>query len=440
VRRAAWPLTGAPTDYDELLEWIGDARFVLLGEATHGTHEFYRERAEITKRLIRERGFHAVAVEADWPDALRVNAYVNGRGADADAEQALSGFLRFPTWMWRNADVLDFVGWLRERNADVPSETAGMRVGFFGLDVYSMYASIAAVLAYLDRVDPAAAARARRRYACFDSFGEDPRAYAPSGVLAGSRSCEEEALRQLCDLQQLAVGRVASSARDGRVAEDELFYVQENARVVRDAEEYYRSVYRGSVASWNLRDAHMFRTLDDLAAHLDRRVGRSKIVVWEHNSHVGDARATDMTLAGEWNLGQLARERWPGEAFIVGFTTYEGTVTAASVWEGPAERKVVSPALAGSYEAAFHAARFPGFFMRLGGEDALPPEPEAPLERAIGVVYRPGTERASHYFHARLRSQFDAVVHIDRTRAVEPLERAPSDRGVEPSETFPFTV
>jgi erythromycin esterase-like protein len=434
LREAAHGLTGSAADYDPLLKLIGDARFVLLGEASHGTHDFYDQRAQITKRLIEEKGFTAVAVEADWPDAYRVNRYVRGASNDSDSEEALSGFRRFPTWMWRNADVLDFVGWLRGRNdAFSPGAT---KAGFYGLDLYSMHASIEAVLNYLHKVDPDAARRARYRYSCFDHFGEDTQAYGYAANFGLAESCEEEALGQLIELQQRAA---AYASRDGRVADDEFFFAEQNARLVKNAEEYYRSMFRGRVESWNRRDAHMAETLEALAAHLENRGGVAKIVVWEHNSHLGDARATEIGEAGEFNVGQLVRERYAGESVLVGFTTHHGTVTAASNWDAPAERKRVRPGLPGSYEALFHEVAIPRFMLDLRNGDPAESLREPRLERAIGVIYRPETERQSHYFHARLADQFDAVLHFDETRAVEPLERVAAPSG-EVAETFPTGV
>src|SRR5256714_9417462 len=418
IRQAAQPLTGSPKDYDPLLDLIGNAHFVLIGEASHGTHEFYRERAVLTKRLIREKGFNAVAVEADWPDAFRVNRFVRGSGEDAEATDALSGFRRFPTWMWRNSDVLDFVGWLREHN---DGGSPAKKAGFYGLDLYSLHSSIEAVLAYLHKVDPDAARRALYRYSCFDHFGEDTQAYGYAASFDLADSCEEEVLGQLIELRQRA-GAYAS--RDGWVADDEFFFAEQNARLVKNAEEYYRSMFRGHVESWNRRDTHMAETLEALAAHLGKRGPRAKIVVWEHNSHLGDARATEIGGAGEFNVGQLVRERYGDESVLIGFTTDHGTVTAASNWDAPAERKRVRAGLPDSYEALFHEVDIPRFMLDIRGDLALARALREPrLERAIGVIYRPETERASHYFHARLADQFDAVLHFDQTRAVEPLER-----------------
>jgi len=435
VRAAAQPLTGAPGDFAPLLARIGGVQYVLLGEASHGTHEFYRIRAEITKRLIVEHGFNAIAVEADWPDAYRVNRFVRGVPGADDATEALDGFVRFPQWMWRNADVLDFVGWLRAYN-EAREERA--RVGFYGLDIYSLRASMAAVLDYLRVVDPAAARRAAARYACFDQFGPDPQTYGYAAAAGLAPSCETEVIRQLVELVTSA-GEYAK--RNGRVASDALFVAAQNAKVVASAERYYREMFLGRVSSWNLRDTHMAETLDALAGYLGRSGDAPRIVVWAHNSHLGDARATEMGQRGELNLGQLIRQRVGRRALLVGFTTYAGSVTAASDWDSPAERKQVRPALAGSYEALFHQTALGNFYLGLHGPVAEALR-DRRLERAIGVVYRPDTERQSHYFSAELPRQFDAVLHYDRTRAVEPLERTPVwERGeAEVPETYPTAL
>jgi len=438
LRRQAQPISVDASGAAELLDLVGNARFVLIGEASHGTDEFYRLRAEVTKRLIEERGFHAVAAEADWPDAFRVNRFVRARSDDPNPDAALSDFRRFPQWMWRNTVVLDFVAWLRAYNdAQHREET---KAGFYGLDLYSLNASIEAVLEYLDTVDPEAARRARARYACFDHFGDDAQAYGYATSLGAAESCEDEVVQQLLDLQRRAA---ELAQRDGHIAEDEFFNAEQNARLARDAERYYRSMFRGRVSSWNLRDRHMAETLEALATHIDRRVGagRSKIVVWAHNSHLGDARATAMGEGGELNLGQLTRDRFGRDACLIGFSTYAGTVTAASDWGAPAERKRVRPALPDSYELLFHQVALPSGLYDLRGKVEARRSLQGPcLQRAIGVIYRPETERLSHYFHARLPDQFDAIIHLDETHALEPLERtADWERGEAP-ETYPFAV
>ncbi len=435
VREAAWSLKGA-ADYDPLMELIGDARFVLIGEASHGTHEFYEHRAEITKRLIQEKGFAAVAVEADWPDAYRVNRYVRGVNEDPTPAEALGGLQRFPTWMWCNTVVLNFIGWLRQYN-DALSDNAA-KVGFYGLDLYSLYSSMAEVVNYLEKVDPEAAKRARSRYSCLEHFEEDTHAYGYAASFGLSEPCEKQVVNQLLELQR-RTGEYAN--RDGQVAEDEFFHAEQNARLVKNAEEYYRSMFRGRVSSWNIRDRHMAETLDRLVTHLERQERPTKVVVWAHNSHLGDARATDMGEAGELNVGQLVRDRYPQDTVLVGFTTYTGTVTAASNWGEPPQLKSVRPALSGSYEDLFHQTGLPHFLLNLRQENpAVASLREARLERAIGVIYRPETERASHYFYAHLSDQFDAVIHIDDTRAVQPLDRtAPEETGEAP-ETFPSAL
>jgi erythromycin esterase-like protein/predicted phosphoribosyltransferase len=436
LAETSYPLAGSARDYDPLIGRIGEARFALLGEASHGTHEFYCERAEITKRLIAEKNFAAVAVEADWPDAYRLNRYVRGASDDVDAEEALADFRRFPTWMWRNTVVVEFVEWLRAHNDALPP--GAEKVGFYGLDLYSLHASMKAVLRYLEKVDPEAAKRARERYSCFDHVGEDTQTYGLMTRLNLSESCEEEVVAQLLELQRRAADQVQ---RDGRLVEDELFYAEQNARLVKNAEAYYRSVFLEEVSSWNLRDRHMAETLDALVTHLGRKGSRAKVAVWEHNSHLGDARATEMGQRGELNVGQLVREKYASEAVLVGFTTHHGTVTAASDWGKSAERKRVRPALAGSYEALFHAAGRDRFLVILNDGDMMVQQLAVPrLERAIGVIYRPETERQSHYFRARLMNQFDAVLHFDETRAVKPLESSAEWEAGELPETFPFAV
>jgi erythromycin esterase-like protein/predicted phosphoribosyltransferase len=439
IRAEAAPVEeGVPSERG-LFDLVGNAQFVLIGEASHGTHDFYAARARITRRLIEEKGFGAVAVEADWPDAYRVNRYVRARSDDVTAEEALRGFERFPAWMWRNAVVLDFVGWLREHNDDLGRDERA-KAGFYGLDLYSLYRSIHEVISYLDRVDPAAAARARERYACFDhASGGDGQAYGFAAAFGAGESCEEEMLEQLVDLQRHAL---EYARRDGLIAADDFFYAEQNAKVVQASAEYYRTMFSGRVSSWNLRDQHMAGTLDALAGHLSRQRGRpAKIVVWAHNSHVGDARATELGSQGELDVGQLVRERHPGSCRLLGFTTYTGTVTAASDWGGPAERKWVRPALPDSVEELFHDAGEKGFMLSFGhAPQAAQVLRSARAERAIGVIYRPATERQSHYFRSRVADQFDAVIHIEETRAVEPLERTAGWERGEVPETYPFTV
>ena len=407
----------------ELFDLVGDARLVLIGEASHGTHEFYAARAQLTRRLVEEMGFRAIVVEADWPDAYRVNRFVRGAGVDRSADEALSGFQRFPQWMWRNTVVEEFVEWLREHNVNTATPT-----GFYGMDLYSMYRSAAEVVSYLDGVDSEAAQRARQRYGCFEHAAADERAYGRAAFGAGT-SCEDAVVAQLRELQTMELERVR---RDGMSEADERFYAEQNALLVKDAEEYYRSMFSRHVNSWNLRDRHMARSLEALVEYLDRDdAGSARIVVWAHNSHLGDQRATELAGGGQLNVGQLVREAWGEKARSIGFTTYTGSVTAAHDWGGEAFRQKVRPGLPGSVETLFHEAELGDFFLRGA---AMPNE--RLLERAIGVIYRPETERRSHYFGARLAEQFDAIIHVDSTTAVEPLERTPVPTD-EPAETYP---
>jgi erythromycin esterase-like protein len=360
---------------------------------------------------------------------------VRGSGSDADAVAALSGFGRFPQWMWRNADVLDFVGWLRAHNEGL---RAPARVGFYGLDLYSLQASMEAVLAYLRVVDPAAARRAEDRYTCFAQYGGDFQRYGYVASLGVEPSCEREVIAQLVELRRDAA---QYALRDGRVDADDLFFAEQNARVVAAAERYYRAMFADRVSSWNLRDRHMADVLASLASFLARDGTQAKVVVWAHNSHLGDARATELGLQGELNLGQLVRQRAGAGAVLVGFTTYAGTVTAASNWDEPAQRMRVRPALPGSYEHLFHEVGARNFLLDLRTPTVAATGLRVPrLERAIGVIYRPRTERQSHYFQASLSEQFDLVLHYDATRAVEPLERSPLWMRGDVPETYPVAL
>jgi len=431
LRQFVRPLPSHAAADAGLMAMLGRARLALLGEASHGTHEFYAERARLSRRLIVEHGFNAVVVEADWPDAWRVNRYVRGLSDDGNAESALSGFGRFPTWMWRNTDVRDFVEWLREHNR---GKTAAQQAGFYGMDLYSLFSSIRAVLDYLEKADPEAAQRARYRYACFDHAAEDSQAYGYAASFGMQASCEDEVIQQLRDMNRHAAALLSA----GSTGTDDGFFAQQNARLVRNAEEYYRTMFRGRVSSWNLRDSHMVETLQALEKHLSVQGGTPRMVVWAHNSHLGDASATEMGDIGEWNVGQLARDRWATDAVLVGFSTHHGTVTAASEWDGEAERKRVRPGLAGSFEDLFHRCEQGRFWLSLRGDAGLAKLlAERRLQRAIGVIYLPQSERLSHYFHTRLPAQFDAIIHIDATRAVEPLAQEPRWITGEPPETYP---
>ena len=412
ITDAAEPFGSIDTvDLVPLLERVGDARLVLLGEATHGTSEFYRMRERISRELIVKKGFRFIAIEGDWPDAARVDHYV--RHLEYPPSE-WTAFARFPTWMWRNNEVRDFVNWLREHNAATKHEA---RVAFHGLDLYSLYVSIRSVLNYLDQVDPEAAKVARQRYGCLTPWQGDPATYGHAALTGSYRTCEPHVVRAL---KELLEKRVAYTEHDG----ERFFDAVQNARLVTNAERYYRIMYYGSRASWNLRDEHMFTTLKNLLAFYGTG---SKAIVWAHNSHVGDSAATEMALRGEHNIGHLCRQEFGGSAYLVGFGTNSGTVAAASDWDGPMEIKKVQPALPKSYERLCHASGHPRFMLGLRNRAELTSAQglgKPQLERAIGVVYRPETERASHYFQAILPRQFDEYVWFDDTRAVTPFDTA----------------
>lgn len=407
-----------------LLDRIGDCEVVLIGEATHGTSEFYRYRARITRALIERKDFRLVAAEADWPDAARIDRYVRGLRIDGDDWPA---FARFPTWMWRNLEVREFVDWLQQRNQGLPRDR---RAGFFGLDVYSLHRSIDEVLAYLDRVAPDAAEVARRRYGCFDPWEQDSAEYGYAAVSGSYKGCEDEVVANLRELLERRLDLIRNEG-DGEAFFDAL----QNARVVQNAERYYRVMYLGSAEAWNLRDSHMFETLQALR----RNYHGAKAVAWAHNSHVGDARHTYMGRAGEHNIGSLSRDAYGDAAYLIGFGTDHGTVAAASSWGGRRETMDVVPARNDSYEGAFHRGRIAAFHLpvRDGDRELRDALAEERLQRAIGVIYRPETERASHYFEADLSRQFDEYIWIDQTSAITELA-GPHLQGV--PDTYPFGV
>jgi protein-L-isoaspartate(D-aspartate) O-methyltransferase len=414
-------IEGAPLE--GLLERIGEARVVLLGEATHGTSEFYRMRARITQQLVLRHGFRAVAVEADWPDAAAVDRYARGL---PPRPRSWVPFSRFPTWMWRNRETQELIEWLRAYNAEMTEPER--KVSFSGLDLYSMYTSAYEVVRYLDRVDPIAARSARERYGRLTPWQDDPAAYGRAALVGRMQSAEHDVIAMLRDLLGK---RLEYAAPDG----EEFFDAAQNARVVAGAEAYYRAMYYGSAASWNLRDRHMFDTLRSILAH---RGDDAKIVVWEHNSHVGDAAATEMAVRGEHNIGHLCRQAFGDGVYIVGLGTDHGIVAAAHDWGEPMERMVVRPSRADSYERLCHDSGVPAFLLHLREpvRDELRDELAEPrLERAIGVVYRPETELQSHYFQAILPAQFDEYVWFDETDAVDAL---PPGRTVEPAAEHPF--
>ena len=411
-------------DLGPLLDRIGDARVVLIGEASHGTSEFYRMRARITQRLIEEKAFNIVAAEADWPDAARIDGYVRHRDVPSSTWEA---FARFPTWMWRNEEVRTFVDWLHKHNS---ARSYDFRCGFFGLDLYSLYVSIKAVIDYLDNVDSDLAMIARHRYGCLSPWEADPAAYGHAALTSTYRSCERDVADMLVDL--------FSKRQDPTKGGEERFFdATRNAKLVADAERYYRTMYYGSRAAWNLRDTHMFETLQDVMSYYG---DHSKAVIWAHNSHIGDASATEMSARGEYNIGELCRRTFGRQSYHIGFGTDHGTVAAASSWDGPMEIKAVRPSHPQSYERLFHLTNQPGLLLPLrpGEVDDIADELATPrLERAIGVIYRPETELASHYFEAQLARQFDDYIWIDKTTAITPLPTG-QIKGV--PDTYPFGV
>uniref|UniRef100_A0A914E125 Erythromycin esterase n=1 Tax=Acrobeloides nanus TaxID=290746 RepID=A0A914E125_9BILA len=423
ISAAAEPLPDFnSSDFGKFFDRFGNRRVVLLGEASHGTSDFYRARAEITKRLIQEHGFNIVAAEADWPDMSAVDRYIRHHSARVGAEPP---FQRFPTWMWRNTDFADLVTWMREYNINhVPEK----RVGIYGLDMYSMRESMAIVLEYLDNVDPQAAAEARERYACLMPFVREPSSYGIAVLSGGHKKCEKEVIRQC---KELLKKRLEYSALDGY----SFFDANMNAKLVESAEKYYRTMYYGGGKSWNLRDTHMFDTLEGI---LEAMGPESKAIVWAHNSHIGDARYTDMGIRRQQvNIGQFVKERFGDQAALIGFGTHTGTVAAASNWGGPMQVKKVVPSREDSYEWLCHNTQKSRFLLDLTKDKSLNKHLSDPrMERFIGVVYKPETELMSHYSHASLPQQFDAYVWFDETKAVTPL--APSMIKSGEPETYPF--
>jgi protein-L-isoaspartate(D-aspartate) O-methyltransferase len=410
-------------DLGSFLERVGGCSVVLLGEASHGTSEFYRMRARITRELIQRKGFTAVAVEADWPDAARIDAYVRRR---PPVGPPFETFSRFPTWMWRNHEVRAFVDWLHAHNGSI--DDAEQTVSFHGLDIYSLYTSRDVVISYLEGVDPEAARLARHRYGCLTPWEQDPASYGRAVVTGRFAGCEGAVVAMLDEMLRRRLDYVGEG-------EERFIDAAQNALVVANAERYYRIMYYGSRESWNLRDLHMFETLQMVRAH---RGPDAKVVVWEHNSHIGDATATEMGARGEHNVGMLARRAFGDDAFLVGFGTHDGVVAAASDWGGPMEHKQIRPSHPDSYERICHDSGVPAFLLHL--RDPARPEvrdelAEPHLERAIGVIYRPETELQSHYFQASLPFQFDEYVWIDRTTAVRPIA-AHEVSGV--PDTYPF--
>ena len=425
IRRSAEPLPNIDDpNFAAMFDRFGDARVVLLGEASHGTSEFYRARAAISKRLIERHGFNIVAVEADWPDAATIDRYVRHREKREGEERA---FERFPTWMWRNAEVDDFIRWLRRHNGARPYE---QMAGFYGLDLYNLQGSMRAVIDFLEQEDPEAAKIARRRYGCLEPWADHPATYGRMAISEGYARCQQPVAEMMRELMKRNFDCLTAEC-------DEWLDAAANARLVKNAEAYYRVMYQGAEESWNLRDTHMFETLNQL---LDAKGPRSKAIVWAHNSHIGNAAHTEMgKQRGELNIGQLCKEKFDAKAWLIGFGTHTGTVAAADDWDMPMKIKRVRPSMEESYEYASHEAGLPRFLIDLrpeeGGREVREALMQPRLERFIGVIYRPETERWSHYSECVLPKQFDAWVWFDETNAVTPL---PGEMRPGEDETYPF--
>lgn len=454
VKRAAfsWEGKSMTAVYDNILEGIGNAKVVMIGEASHGTEEFYYHRAEITKRLIEDKGFSCVCVEGDWPDCYLINNYVKGK---AGLKESFSKFTRFPLWMWRNHQTIKFARWLKDHNSALENDTK--KVGFYGLDLYSLHSSMHEVLKYLQEHDPAAAKKARERYACFDHFSGDAQEYGMETCYGMKKSCENEVVTQLTDMR-LAYAKSLKENHDLN-KENEYFSALTNAIVVKDSEEYYRGMFTNK-NTWNMRDSHMTETLDSILKHItavkqqDKDQSMAKAVVWAHNSHLGDSSFTDSRRIGQKNVGQYVRAKYGLEStFNIGFSTYSGTVTAASEWSEPGVTMKVRPSDPETWEYAFHQTGIPNFHLRFRANPSTKGltleeknlvediKDQNLLERAIGVIYRPRTERMSHLFTANVCKQFDCMIHIDYTNALKKIDEGIGERSHEDmAETFPFEV
>ncbi|MFU8797911.1 MAG: erythromycin esterase family protein [Gammaproteobacteria bacterium] len=399
-----------PCFCEKISNLIGDARIVLMGEATHGTVEFYQARMALSEYLIREKGFHAIALEGDWAPVHAIHRYCKHHDKVRSPEAALEGFKRFPVWMWRNTAMLDFIKKIRKNNP----------ISFYGLDLYGLNDSMQAVSDYFKQYHPTEAKKVMQRYACLDNVSVSPQMYSYLIEQKLKKSCVKEVTAQFIETQRIISQHIFLNPNE----KENQFCALQNARVVQNAENYYRTLLEHSSITWNIRDRHMADTLHNIMAYLEdiHRVP-AKVIVWAHNSHVGDARATEMSERQEINLGQLVRERFHTSSFLLGFSTAEGHVTAATAWDGLAEHKVVRSPIQGSYESLFHAAKEKNFIVNLRTDTPLTHLLKSPqLQRAIGVIYRPEAERISHYYFSRLPYQFDAIVHLDKTNSIVPLE------------------
>ena len=394
-------------DLDPLLDMIGDSRYVLIGEASHGTSDYYLWRARLSQRLIQEKGFSFIAVEGDWPDCYRVNRYVKHYdNAGTSAYDVLQAFHRWPTWMWANWEVAAFTEWLRQHNQNRPPEE---RVGFYGLDVYSLWESLGEVVEYLQKFDPEAVETAKRAFDCFEPYGEDVQRYAWATAMIPT-NCETEVIETLMELRR----RTPTYPSDHEAS----FDAEQNALVMVNGEQYYRTMVLSDNSSWNVRDHHMAETLERLMAH---HGDNAKAIVWEHNTHIGDARATDMASAGMVNVGQLVRERQQAEGVVlVGFGSHHGSVVASDSWGAPMERMPVPPARLDSWEGMLHSASAVDRILLLR-DDPADEYRELRGHRAIGVVYHPDRERYGNYVPTILAQRYDAFIYLDETQALHPL-------------------
>lgn len=401
-----------------IIDNIGNSRIVLMGESTHGTYEFYQTRIALTQKLIKEKGFHAIAIEGDWPSAYKIHQYINHINKYSESKRALTGFDKFPQWMWCNTNMVCFIDWLKDYNTNL--KKFNNRIGFYGLDLYSLYESIFTIFEFLGKKDSDLLDIALKHYSCFDHACVDPQEY---GFLVNERikkSCIKEVTEQLLQIQQKRFVEISDNSAD-----DDLSYcIAQNARLIKNAERYYRAMFESRDVTWNIRDRHMAQTLSNLIAHIETKTDEpAKVIVWAHNSHIGDARATEMSERGEVNLGQIVREQYDISSYLLGFTTYDGVVRAASKWGGVSKDKQIQAGLSGSYEALFHDLNHESFFLNLRSKSHLIELLKSPmLQRAIGVQYLPDTERWSHYFLSRIAYQFDGVIHIDKTKAVVPIK------------------
>lgn len=406
------------TSLDVILNKVGDTRLVLMGEATHGTMDFYQTRMALSKRLIAEKNFHAIAIEGEWTSAFFIHQFLQGQNGLKEPKEALRGFNRFPLWMWRNMPMIDFLQWLRQHNDNVKSPQK--KIGFFGLDLYCLNASMEAVIQYLKKHDPASAEKAIHNYACFEQPMIDPQMYGYMVESRYQKACVNEVCNQFLEMQNIAINKIKKESSP----DEALFYAVQNARLVKNAEHYYRALFEARAITWNIRDEHMMETVHNLLTFLESKHQEpAKIIIWAHNSHIGDARATEMSDRNEINLGQLVRERFHAASFHLGFSTHHGTVTASDDWDGETLCKTVNPGMAGSYEELFHKLKYKDFFLSLHENEALNKLLKiSRLQRAIGVIYRPETELESHYFFTKLPYQFDGIIHLDETKAIEPLD------------------